>query len=215
MRPRMLRVFVLAVFIPLAAHTQPTSTPATSAPAPYVSPPPGMVTVACKYPQSARSADAKGVTVLSVHLMRDGVVQQADVVKSSGNADLDGAAIQCLNVARFNPVTQEGKPVEVTWQRQVVWDPHGRSSITVPKTAGSASCISPQFRTHGKVVTAVSFHIAPDGSTRDIMIIESSGNSSLDEVATKCMVPAWRYPAALQDGKPIEIDWSAGVDWKL
>lgn len=201
---------VVPLAVPLPANSQARSPAAIPTPQ---SPPQGRVTIACVYPKG--NADADGVTVLSVRIMSDGLVRYPQVVKSSGNSDLDDAAVRCLAVARLRPVTQDGKPAEVTWQRQVVWDPHGRSRISVPKTGGQSACTGPLFRTQGKVVTAVSFHIAPDGTTRDIKVKESSGNSGLDEVATKCVVPHWRYPPASQAGKPIEIDWGASVEWKL
>jgi protein TonB len=62
--------------------------------------------------------------------------------------------------------------------------------------------------------TTVSFKIEPDGSVRDVAVVQSSGFPELDEAATPC-VTTWQYKPAEQNGQPVEASWTAKVIWKV
>jgi TonB family protein len=66
---------------------------------------------ASSYPQSAIDARAQGMTLLSAHFNDNGTVRKTDVVKSSGNADLDNAAIRCATAFRYPVPLLNGKPI--------------------------------------------------------------------------------------------------------
>ncbi|MGB8600975.1 MAG: energy transducer TonB, partial [Rhizomicrobium sp.] len=63
--------------------------------------------------------------------------------------------------------------------------------------------------------TVIAFHIAVDGSTKDLAVATSSGSERLDEAAIKC-ASRWRYkPATGEGGTPIEVPWKSQVVWDL
>ena len=170
------------------------------------------------YPPAEKSAGTEGVTVLSVRIATNGTASEASVAQSSGDSDLDKAAVACVKGSHVGRVKQDGKPIEVTWQRQVAWRAHDSSKITIPRVSAKTEQCShpfPAFHTRGSVSTDVSFHIEPDGGVRDIVVLKSSGNPQLDGLATDCIVSNWRYPPAMQDGKPVQIDMVTFVHWKL
>ena len=62
-----------------------------------------------------------GDTVLSLRIAVDGTTKDITVLKSSGRADYDRQAIECVRDWLFHPATQDGKPVEVPWKVQIDW----------------------------------------------------------------------------------------------
>ena len=69
------------------------------------------------YPEAVRSAGIKGSAVVEALLNLDGSVMDARLLKSSGNAMLDAAAIEAALRARFTPAMQRDKSVRV-WVSQ-------------------------------------------------------------------------------------------------
>jgi len=60
----------------------------------------------------------------------------------------------------------------------------------------------------------LSFTITLEGRTKDIVVAQSSGNADLDNAAIAA-VRCFRYKPATKDGKPIESQRYAKVNWKL
>jgi protein TonB len=65
------------------------------------------------YPDMARTAGIEGQTVVEALVATDGSVSDARVLKSSGNASLDQAAVDAAMRSRFSPAKQRDKPVRV------------------------------------------------------------------------------------------------------
>jgi protein TonB len=61
----------------------------------------------------ARTAGIEGQTVVEALVATDGSVSDARVLKSSGNASLDQAAVDAAMRSRFSPAKQRDKPVRV------------------------------------------------------------------------------------------------------
>lgn len=62
--------------------------------------------------------------------------------------------------------------------------------------------------------TQLTYRIAADGTTKDIVVERSSGNAALD-AASVAGVHCRRYRPMAQDGKPIEVPWHAVIRWRL
>ena len=74
------------------------------------------------YSESAIRLKEAGTTTLSFTVTTDGDVANPTVAKSSGFDDLDRAAIQCASSWRYKAAIQNGQPVSVQWQTNVVWN---------------------------------------------------------------------------------------------
>ena len=210
MGPINVLVMLTAVFVQ-KAETPPTAVPAPSNQTHSTARGP------CDawYSASAEQTGIQGTTILRVHQLQDGTVQDSAVAQSSGNADLDQAAISCLSTARLRPITQNGAPIDATWERAVVWRHGGPSSVIVPRLPSvPVKCPSPMFFIRGTVSVKVSFEIDTDGVPQDAKVIQSSGDTNLDRVSLQCIVPTFRYSGATQEGKPVSIDWETDVNWK-
>ena len=74
------------------------------------------------YPESAVRLKEAGTTQLSFTVTVDGDVANPTVSKSSGFDDLDRAAVQCASHWRYKAAIQNGQPVALPWQTNVVWN---------------------------------------------------------------------------------------------
>jgi TonB family protein len=207
-------VFALLALVPTLAHAQSQDAPQANAPAADAAKTSNPGTCDSWYPADAKSKGIEGVTVLQVRILTDGSVRDPSVVQSSGNGDLDKAAAACLVASEIGSIRHNGQPIEVTWQRQVAWRVGGNSVITTPKrSVARHACKGPARLPQGNFLTVLAYHIAEDGSTKDISVVQSSGSPGLDAIATECLVPSWQYPPALQNGQPVEIDGMARIPW--
>jgi periplasmic protein TonB len=74
------------------------------------------------YPGMARSVGAEGAVELMVTIGTDGRVMSVTLLKSSGNDELDNAALKhAKKYWRFKPATEDGKPVISTLRRRILF----------------------------------------------------------------------------------------------
>jgi TonB family protein len=163
------------------------------------------------YPAAAIKALAEGTTTLSFTVTSAGTVANLKVAKSSGNADLDDASVQCAVHWLYQPATQYGKPIDVPWQANVSWKLHGspaedraqrcmryaKGPVTIPPNAG---------------MTSLTFRVMPDGTMKDAAISHSSGDSALDDVAIQCAA-ATHFDTSIITLPPEGVPGHADLDW--
>jgi TonB family protein len=65
-----------------------------------------------KYPASAREASSEGRVVIGAHVDYTGFVCQATIISSSGNDEIDRAALEALLKWRLQPAVEEGRAVD-------------------------------------------------------------------------------------------------------
>lgn len=78
-----------------------------------VQPPKALTTAPPVYPESARTAKIEGTAVVETVIDETGRVTQPKIKGTSGDKDLDKAAIDAVSQWTFKPATLDGKPVEV------------------------------------------------------------------------------------------------------
>lgn len=74
-----------------------------------------------EYPPDAWADGIGGTTVLRLLISREGMVDSALVVESSGHPSLDSAALANARRLRYEPAAQGGSPVEVWGRLPVVF----------------------------------------------------------------------------------------------
>jgi len=72
------------------------------------------------YPRSARRKGHEGSTTVEIAVADDGTVSHAEVVVSSGYAELDVAVLGAVRTARFAPATEDG--VSVSGRLRLTFD---------------------------------------------------------------------------------------------
>lgn len=63
------------------------------------------------YPPEAQAAGIKGSALLTISVAIDGRVENVSIKQTSGNAQLDAAAVEAMKQCRFSPATKNGAPV--------------------------------------------------------------------------------------------------------
>ena len=74
-----------------------------------------------EYPTDAWNEGVGGTTVLRLLISREGLVDSALVVESSGHPSLDSAALANARRLRYRPAAQGGSPVQVWGRLPVVF----------------------------------------------------------------------------------------------
>jgi protein TonB len=72
-------------------------------------------TVQPKYPENAREQGATGTVQVKVSLNPSGGVISTSIYKSSGNAELDQAALAAAHESTYNPEIEDCQPVAGTY----------------------------------------------------------------------------------------------------
>jgi len=92
------------------------ATPPVGRPRPHV----------CLHDFSSRNAPAgiQGPTLLGFVIKADGTVDQVNILRSSGNSDLDQAGAACAATWRYKPAMKDGAPVDVPWKAEITWVVH-------------------------------------------------------------------------------------------
>jgi TonB family protein len=159
-----------------------------------------------------RPSDNRG-TLVSVRVTADGNLHDAALYRSSGDDNLDKAALSCAPTFHIH-VTQNGKPAEFVWIVAVYWHTSW-SSIGVPKRVEPGACSPGVYWVTTASVhdrARFSFRIEPDGTVGDVSLTTSSGSDTLDAIAVRC-VSRWLFFPAEQDHHPIAVDWNGWVQF--
>jgi TonB family protein len=208
-------LYALLLLLPVSAWAQTTpQAPVTTADISFGS--------ACAYPDTARTTNSTGATLVSYRGTHEGRVEDVKVIQSSGHADLDDAAMQCVGRWRFKPDDPAEKLNIGTHRINILWsipDTSAGAPPSVGRLAGIAhTCLEYYPKSEAKAgiegKTLLRFTITDEGEVRDEAVDQSSGNANLDAAALQC-VRTWRYRPAVQDGKPVAVSWKAYVVWKL
>lgn len=142
-----------------------------------------------QYPVSALQSAQEGATVLSFKITPQGSVRDAGVFESSGNSDLDSAAIACANQWQYRPALQNGAAVEVPWRARVVW----RIAISEPFrgiSVASFRCVTSTREGREELLQSTlhpvfKLHIS-NGTITSVTMLASSGNPDFDQRAAAC-----------------------------
>lgn len=180
------------------------------------------------YPDAARKVNAQGTTQLSFKIEADGSVKDPAVVDSSGNADLDWAAVSCVGGWRYKPAMVDGTPTEVPWQAKVQWiSPSGTVQFlaVVPGPTTIADDIA-SLCAHKRPdtialpaegqpgITSVTYRVMPTGQITDVGVGRSSGDAALDHVLVQCVIDARHFDVSIFTFPPEGITGHIDVDWR-
>lgn len=196
------------------------------------------------YPEKAKQAGIEGTAVIQTGIGKDGTVIQPVVLKSSGNADLDKAALEAINKTKFKPAYRKHKPVNVDISIPVVFklqekpDPQSKSydnqkttgneQITrfipydeAPEPIGGLKAIQENIVYPEKAQQAgiegtaiITCFIDEDGICKNTSVLRSTGNAELDAAAAESFKNT-KFKPAKAYGKPVGVYISIPVSFKL
>jgi len=157
-------------------------------------------------------------TLVSLHISPAGDVSNVAITRSSGNRDLDKAALACASGLHLAPVLAAGEPIDVVLVGGVFWGSRSHS-LGFPSPSGEPNLCNDAYpplaiRLNQEGTTAVSVRVATDGSVQNPVVTQSSGYAALDQASLKC-VASYRYFPATQNGQPVAIDRTLNFAWRL
>jgi TonB family protein len=142
------------------------------------------------YPPQAVQANEEGDTTVAFVITAEGTVAGVWLANSSGHADLDAAAMLCVNTWHYHPAMMNGFPVAVRWRAVIKWrmdsfDP----AIGNLFLAGYACTQNPPLDGDDKAKvrrpTVLQINFA-GGMIAGVLVTESSGSERLDTRAATC-----------------------------
>jgi len=166
------------------------------------------------YPPAAIRAGVDGEIGLAFTIGTDGTTSDVRVITSSGNADLDQAAVSCVATWLYRPAMQNGEPVAVPWKVNVVFF---LPSVEVPSMSHIGSDC-PAYRPTGHTESAaekgtlLSFIVGANGAVQDPFVADPSGDAGLDAIALQCAT-SWKFRPAMHFGKLVDKAWDASLKW--
>lgn len=165
-------------------------------------------------PQDAKYSSGLSATLVSVRITSQGEMRDPTLFQSSGDNELDKAALACADGYQVGYVSVGGKPAEVRWVLAHNWATPGSGfGPAYPPGVQNRPCTSShQANRIENPATTVSYHIATDGTVRDAAVEESSGVPSLDQAVARCVV-SWRFFPVTQNGQPVEAGQQLQVNW--
>lgn len=156
------------------------------------------------YPEKEAKAGVEGTTSLRFVITAEGKVADAEIVKSSGNGNLDEAALKCTRKWRYSPATSNGKPVRVSWNADIVWKSVVPQIPAFAETPRDCLKAYPVQASDLKGINGVSEYeyVISRGRVAKVTLIQSSGNKSLDTAGSACIATR-RYvrDMVMVDGK--------------
>jgi TonB family protein len=145
-------------------------------------------------------------------------MHDVSLLKHSGDDALDKATIACATGRRWAPVIVDGKATEATWTMGIFWRPQGPFFTTVSPAGNGNLCASAYpplaIRLGIEGTTTIFYHIATDGSVRDLRIQQSSGSDDLDNATLDC-ASSWKFYPIQVNGHPVQADKIEKFDWRL
>lgn len=190
------------------------------APPPEFHPPPiGAPTGCDKFlPSGLTIPQSSNGTLFSYRQSSDGQVHDATLLRSSGNNDLDKAALACANGSHLHLEIVGGIPAAISWVGGIDWARPGHPFFE-PTPDGAINLCRFYYppdaiRRNQQGTVVVGFRIAADGSVNDGIIVQSSGSRALDRASQKC-VESYRYFPAKRNEQPVEIDRASRVIWRI
>jgi len=142
-----------------------------------------------QYPVSALRTATEGRVLLAFKITPQGSVEDITVRQSSGNPELDAAAVACASRWQYRPAMKNGAPVESPWLAWVQW----QISVTEPFRKIDAAAFRCVVATdagrrglyESPLHPVIRVHFS-GGTVMTATLLASSGNVEFDEIARAC-----------------------------
>jgi TonB family protein len=164
--------------------------------APGTPPPVGKLTIIGRphvcmeyYPLAEAKAGIQGTTILRFTITDEGKVRDEAVDQSSGNANLDDTALQCVRHWLYRPAVENGKPLSVPWKASVIWKLEVAKPppfAEPPRDCVNSYPVKPEDLAGIDGTTEITYDIV-EGEARHVYVARSSGSTRLDRAAVECI----------------------------
>jgi len=209
-RKRFALAVLAALALVIAAAVSPASAEQAPDSAPKIALPHNCVNY---YPEAAVRANAEGTAIVAFTIGADGFVKEPKIEKSSGNADLDAASLQCVAGWQYIPARRGGAAVDAPWKTMVQWKMHGGVDYRLMAHCARFHELTGKMFSGISGVTVLTYRVMPNGMLDDIAVAQSSGDKGLDDATQNCL-REMRYNAQELDIPTTGIPGHAVMDWQ-
>jgi TonB family protein len=141
-----------------------------------------------EYPREAARAGDTGTTKIRFQVSAEGVVTEARVVRSSGSALLDEAAVASLSKCSFRPAAVDSRPVAGSTVVEYVWRLEDEPRLGVRIGPNLSLCPQPRESADGPprpqaTFTRIKLEFERSGRVAKAELDTSSGHAALDQAA--------------------------------
>jgi TonB family protein len=158
-------------------------------------------------------------TRISYRLALDGSLHDLTLYRSSGNIELDKAALACAGASHDFALDASGNPLEINWIGAISWNYFLHRLVEPDPSSDEQRVCHVEYPAaaiplHAEGDSLVSYHIATDGSVKDATITASTGYWSLDKASLNCVAP-WHFFPATHNGSPVQIERQSVFRWRM
>ena len=130
-------------------------------------------------------------TLFSYRLDSDGSVHDASLIRSSGIAVLDKAALTCAEKTPRQEAMVAGKSAQISWTGEISWAYPRHGFVEPSPDGGSAGACGIPYPSGAlspprQGDTIIGYRIGMEGKPHDETVIQSSGSPPLDRAARDC-----------------------------
>lgn len=169
----------------------------------------------CPIPEFAEGRDAS--VQMGLTITTQGAVTDVVVLNSSGYADLDQAAVDCVREWTYNPAREGGNPVAAPWLANVRYgNPPPEPAIFEQLFSDVRACVQTSgildhWLAGPSAITELQLTSSSPEKT-DMHHLRPSGSAALDDKVVECVraSPALAGIAAALGGRPkvLSVNWS-------
>jgi TonB family protein len=171
------------------------------------------------YPEVSVMTSEQGTTLLEVGINTEGVVDDIQIVKSSGSLRLDEAARDHVKATwRWEPMQQDCQPRRVRTRVSIAWDlrdapaENGPQPPVLVMTKGDYPAGALARKEQGSAV--IKMYVLPKGELASLGVTQSSGFPELD-ARSQDVVRSHKWFPMMLDGKPVATLTFVVVTWQL
>ena len=130
---------------------------------------------------------------MGFRVTKEGTVAAPKIITSSGSAEQDAAALQCVQFWRYRHVSKDGvpleMPVEVPWVADIAWTPTIPPALT-RQLRRCAEALRVKLSGFSPAYNATEYAITYDEHYRaaTITVTRSSGDVALDKAGADCVM---------------------------
>lgn len=127
----------------------------------------------------------KGTAVVSFLIDKSGYVENPAIIASSGNAQIDGASLECVKRWHYFPAMNNRKPIEVRWTVDIAWNPPVLPDMT--RIVRDCSRAVGTRKEYADFQGETDFKLVyEERKLSSVVVTHPSGNPKLDQEETDC-----------------------------
>jgi TonB family protein len=183
-----------------------------------------------RYPSAAQRANVQGKVFVQFVVGVDGTIRDPKILKGIGFGCDEEALRVTLNMPKWNPGKQNGKPVAVQYNLPIAFVLEKNSSGTSnadrsPEFPGGMTALqqyiasnlsypSAAKRANVEGIVITGFTVAKDGAIKDVVIVKGLG-FGCDAEAIKLIMKMPKWTPATQKGEPVDAKYNLPVSFVL